>query len=163
MAILTKGTQVYALLPTVADPAVLEIVPIVCAKAFNPGGDAKSQIETTCLESDAKEYLPGLATPSSATLTIDADPRIQSHVRLYQAFQSAKNDNIKFAVGWSDGIAPPTLAVGGHDFVLPATRTWYVFSGYISDFPFDFAIDSVVATAMTIQRSGQSTWIQKTP
>ncbi|WP_275113744.1 phage tail tube protein [Pseudomonas sp. S49] len=49
-----------------------------------------------------------------------------------------------------------------NDFVLPSGRTWYVFDGYVSDFPFDFSANTVVTTAATIQRSGGSAWIRKT-
>ncbi|EPB1863655.1 phage tail tube protein, partial [Escherichia coli] len=41
------------------------------------------------------------------------------------------------------------------------TRTWYVFQGYVSDFPFDFQANTVVQTSATIQRSGQGVWIPK--
>lgn len=47
-------------------------------------------------------------------------------------------------------------------FDLPKTRTWFIFEGYVSDFPFDFAANAVVSTAATIQRSGGSAWIRKT-
>ncbi|HBM2806692.1 TPA: phage tail protein, partial [Enterobacter hormaechei subsp. xiangfangensis] len=45
--------------------------------------------------------------------------------------------------------------------VLPPDRTWYVFKGYVSDFPFDFQGNTVVQTSATIQRSGQGAWIPK--
>ncbi|MNT93817.1 hypothetical protein D3C72_2353800 [compost metagenome] len=56
----------------------------------------------------------------------------------------------------------PTLNTEGDDFELPTTRTWFVFQGYVADFPFDFAANSVVSTAVSIQRSGGSAWIKKT-
>ncbi|MDO1979112.1 phage tail tube protein, partial [Escherichia coli] len=65
----------------------------------------------------------------------------------------------------SDGIGiAPTEAQdsnGDWDFVLPPTRTWFVFRGYVSDFPFDFAANAVVTSTATIQRSGGSAWIRK--
>mgnify|MGYP002130236824 CR=1 FL=1 len=47
------------------------------------------------------------------------------------------------------------------DFTLPATRTWFTFQGFVSDFPFDFAGNAVVSTAVAIQRSGGSAWVPK--
>ncbi len=47
------------------------------------------------------------------------------------------------------------------DFVLPNTRTWFLFQGYVADFPFNFAANAVVATAVSIQRSGGSAWVRK--
>lgn len=46
-------------------------------------------------------------------------------------------------------------------FVFPDTRTWFTFNGYVSDFPFDFAQNTVVTTEVAIQRSGDSNWIKK--
>lgn len=71
--------------------------------------------------------------------------------------------------------SPPTVAFTGagtgatasavvalaDSFDLPETRTWFVFEGYVSDFPFDFAANAVVSTAATIQRSGGSAWVRK--
>lgn len=65
-------------------------------------------------------------------------------------------------VGWSDGKGVvPTVNTKGDNFELPATRTWFAFDGYVSDFPFNFALNAVVTTTVTIQRTGGSTWIKK--
>ena len=161
MSMLTQGTQVYVLAPTIADPAVLEVLRIECATEFNPGGSPSDQIEDTCLEEvEARTYLRGLRTPGSASLTISADPRNASHLRLHQLSESADATPLKWAIGWSDGVGiPPTVASG--DLVLPGTRTWFTFQGYVSDFPFDFTANTVVKTAATIQRSGGSAWVPK--
>lgn len=163
MSILTQGTQVYALVPTAADPAVFAVLEIECATAFNPGGNPADQIEVTCLSDKVRRYLRGLRTPGQASLTLNADPRNASHVRLHQLSEDDSIESVAWAVGWSDGTdIPPTLNAAGDDFVLPPSRTWFVFDGYVSDFPFDFAANTVVSTAATIQRSGGSAWIRKT-
>lgn len=163
MSILTQGTQVYALVPTIANPAILEIVEIECATAFNPGGNPADQIETTCLNHTVRTYMRGLRTPGQASLTLNADPRNASHVRLDQLSNDDSIESIAWAVGWSDGKGiAPTLNTEGDDFELPTTRTWFIFDGYVADFPFDFAANTVVTTAATIQRSGGSAWIRKT-
>lgn len=240
MSILTQGTQVYALVPSVSNPTVLEIIEIECATAFSPGGNPADQIEVTCLSDKVRRYMRGLRTPGQASLTLNADPRNASHVRLQQLSEDDTVESISWAVGWADGtgiaptIAPagtisaievtapgtgytsaptvaltggggtgatatatvsggavtgftitnpgsgytsaPTVALtggagsgatasaelGDGDFSLPNTRTWFVFDGYVSDFPFDFAANTVVTTAATIQRSGGSAWIRKT-
>ncbi|VVQ20745.1 hypothetical protein PS934_05034 [Pseudomonas fluorescens] len=162
MSILTQGTQIFALVPTVADPTTLEVIEIQCATAFNPGGNPADQIEDTCLSDKVRKYLRGLRTPGQATLTLNADPRNASHVRLHQLSEDDDIGNVSWVVGWSDGTAPPTLNVAGDDLQLPTTRTWFLFDGYVSDFPFDFAANTVVVTSATIQRSGGSAWIRKT-
>lgn len=163
MSILTQGTQVYVLVPSAADPAVFEVLEIECATAFSPGGNPADQIEVTCLSDKVRRYLRGLRTPGQASLTLNADPRNASHVRLHQLSEDDSIESLAWAVGWSDGFnIPPTLNVGGDDFVLPPSRTWFVYDGYVADFPFDFAANTVVSTAATIQRSGGSAWIRKT-
>lgn len=237
MAILTQGTQVYALVPTIADTAVLEVIEIECATAFEPGGNPADQVETTCLSSKVRTYLRGLRTPGQASLTINADPRNASHIRLHELSEDDTIESVAWAIGWSDGTAAPgigqgvasvtvsnggagytgtptvtfsappaggttatgtvtvnagvitgvvitdpgsgyvsaptvtfsgagtgaagTAVLGEYDFSLPTTRTWFLFDGYVSDFPFSFAGNAVVTTAATIQRSGGSAWIKK--
>ncbi|MCK8687955.1 phage tail tube protein [Pseudomonas umsongensis] len=163
MSMLTQGTQIYALVPTAANPAVFEILEVECATAFNPGGNPADQIEVTCLSDKVRRYLRGLRTPGQASLTLNADSRNASHVRLHALSEDDSIENLSWAVGWSDGIGiAPTVNAEGDDFELPATRTWFIFEGYVSDFPFDFAANAVVTTAATIQRSGGSAWIRKT-
>lgn len=232
MAVLAQGTQVYML-----DPDTGEVVAIECATAFNPGGAPADQIETTCLEDGTRTYARGLRTPGTATLSINADPQYESHIRLHELSETDSQDYIKFAIGWSDGTEPPTVVSGsisnitvtdpgsdytsatvaisggggsgatatatveageitaititdagvgytsaptvtisgdgsgatavatvtddGDDFVLPDSRTWFTFEGYVADFPMDFAANSVVTTEVSIQRSGGSAWIPK--
>ncbi|WP_366525632.1 phage tail tube protein [uncultured Microbulbifer sp.] len=45
--------------------------------------------------------------------------------------------------------------------MLPDSRTWFTFEGYVADFPFDFQQNSLVTGEMSIQRSGGSAWTVK--
>jgi hypothetical protein len=240
MSILTQGTQIYVLVPSAANPAIFEVMEIECATTFNPGGNPADQIEVTCLSQRVRSFMRGLRTPGQAAMTINADPRNLSHVRLHQLSEDDSIESLAWAVGWSDGTAAPTVEVvggiagitamaagtgyttpptvaltggggtgatavatvsggrvtgftvtnpgsgytsapvvaltggngtgatavadvgKGDDFVLPNTRTWFIFDGYVADFPFDFTANSVVTTAASIQRSGGSAWIRKT-
>lgn len=161
MAILTQGTQLFALVPTVADPTKLEVMEVECITAFNPGGNPADQIETSCLSKKTREYMRGMRTPGQATFAVDADPRNQSHVRLYELSENDDIESTAWVLGWADGKSKPTLNVAGDDFILPEDRTWFLIDGYVSDFPFDFSANSVVKTAGTIQRSGGSAWVRK--
>jgi len=159
MSILSQGTNVYVLDPNDGTPAVLKIEG---ATSFSPGGDPADQIEDTGLDAFERSYKPGLRTPGQATMGLNADPANASHLTLYDLSRENPSPTLKFAVGWSDGIDPPTLAVSPADgFDLPTTRTWFTFEGYIADFPFDFAQNTVVTTEVSIQRSGNSAWIKK--
>lgn len=46
-------------------------------------------------------------------------------------------------------------------FNLPTGRTWNVFEGYVAGFPFNFAQNTVVQSAVSIQRSGDNFWYPK--
>lgn len=166
MSKLTQGTQVFFIDPEGSSPSVVEVE---CTTSFNPGGAPADQIEDTCLVASDRSYKPGLRTPGQAAMTINADPENDSHVRLHELSEQNPSPTLRWAVGWSDGprdseqnpTALPDVDSDG-DFVLPNTRTWFLFEGYVSDFPFDFQLNAVVTTNVTIQRSGGSSWIRKT-
>ncbi|WP_165856732.1 phage tail tube protein [Marinobacter sp. JSM 1782161] len=167
MSKLTQGTQVFFLNP---DAASVGVVRVECATSFNPGGNPADQVEDTCLEDSDRSYKAGLRTPGQATLGLNADPENASHVTLHDLANANPSPVLKWAIGWSDGPkdadgAPDPSGYPGvssdDDFDLPDNRTWFVFEGYMSDFPFDFQQNAVVATSATIQRSGGSQWIPK--
>jgi hypothetical protein len=155
MSKLSQGTQVYFL-----DPDSDTVVKVEAVTAFTPGGAPADQIEDIDLEATIRKYKKGLRTPGQAALTVNADPELASHIRLYELSVEDDDRDIQWAIGWSDGVdVPPTVTAS--NLVLPTTRTWYNFDGYVSDFPFDFASNALVSTAATIQRSGQGTWTKK--
>lgn len=155
MSILTQGTQLYMI-----DPDDDSVVTIGQVTNFNPGGAPADQIEDTPLESKVRTYKRGLRTPGQATASINTDPNEPSHVRMHELSEDDNAQDVKFAVGWSDGTEAPTADVDG-SFVLPTTRTWFEFSGYVADFPLDFTGNTVVKSEVAIQRSGGSTWTKK--
>ena len=161
MSVLTQGTQIYFIDPD-AVAAWEKIKEIECATTFSPGGNPADQIEDTCLAKTVRSYKPGLRTPGQASLGLNADPKNASHLRLHELSEEDPQPVLKFAVGWADGTDAPTGVDSHGDFVLPTSRTWFIFDGYVSDFPFDFAANTVVTTQATIQRSGGSQWLPKT-
>ncbi len=159
MSVLTQGTQIFFIDPEF-DSSGAGVREVECATTFTPGGNPADQIEDTCLSATTRSYKPGLRTPGQATLGLNADPENESHVRLHELSETDPSPTLKWAVGWADGTDVPTLDSNG-DFELPTTRTWFIFEGYVSDFPFDFAANTVVTTQATIQRSGGSAWVRK--
>lgn len=156
MAKQTKGTQLYFI-----DPADRTVNRVSGLTNFNPGGAPADQIELTDLdELETKQFTKGLRTPGQATGTVLADPTNEVHIRLHEMVEDSTIDTVEWVVGWGDGTAAPTADSNGN-FNLPTTRTWYQFDGYVSDFPFDFQLNTVVNTALTIQRSGGGTWTKK--
>lgn len=160
MAMLTQGTQIFMLLETSTE-GEFEIMEVECAVAFNPGEDAADRIDTTCLSARSRSFLDGLTTPGEGSLTVNADSTNASHLRMYALSKTKKP--FKWAVGFSDAETTviPTLTVGKDDWELPSTRTWFTFDASISAFPFDFAGNSVVATAAKLNRTGESDWKPK--
>jgi hypothetical protein len=63
--------------------------------------------------------------------------------------------------GGTGATATAALSAGGCDFALPTSRTWNTFEGYVSGFPFNFALNSVVQSDVSIQRSGDNFWYPK--
>lgn len=158
MSIFAQGSELYFV-----DPETKEAVKVECPTGFTPGGAPADQVEDTCLDDTTKTFKKGLRTPGSATINLLADPKYSSHIRLYELYAQDNEDNtdIQFVIGWSDGKGiVPTVDSDG-EFVLPTTRTWLNFEGYISDFPFDFQTNTLVSTAMTVQVSGLSVWTPK--
>lgn len=144
MAVRTQGTELYFFDPV--GPAVTEVG---CVTTITGLTAARDQIETTCLDSTARTYEAGMATPGAAQFTVNFDPDDASHVRLHQLYVAGTT--VDWALGWSDGTAAPTSDVTS--FALPSTRTWILFTGYIADLPFDFALNTVVTSNVAIQVS----------
>jgi len=143
MAKLSQGTSLFW---------IKDATTVVKVAATNISGISaqRDSIETTDLESNAKTYLPGLMSPGSAQFTIQFDPSNSAHKDLHAAYVAGTV--LKWALGWSDGAAEPTAAAGA--FTLPTTRSYLSFEGYVQDVTFDFSLNSVVTSQVSVQVSG---------
>lgn len=166
MAILVQGSDIYALVP-----ATGELIDVGCVTSIDGIDSTLDQVETTCTRDTARTYLPGLATPGSASIGINTDPQDSNHVRMLQL--KAAGTMLRWAVGFRqqsaiDAGTPPAVPTaaadssGEFDFVLPPKRAWLVFDGYISGFPFSFALNNVVTSTPTIQISGDPVLVPAT-
>lgn len=147
MPVKSQGTQLYFI-----DPDTDAVVEVTCITELTGLSQTRDQVETTCLSDNERSYIAGLASPGQANFSIYTDLQDASHVRLQQL--AVAGTSVEWAVGWSDGTADPTGVTSAGQFVLPTTRSWLTFNGYISDFPFDFAQNSVVTSNLGIQTSG---------
>jgi|SRR5690625_813856 len=155
MAIKTQGTELY-----VIDPDDSTVLTVGCPTAIDGIDTEIDQIETTCLSADARTYVAGLATPGNATFTIQFDPSDASHVRMHELKLSGQV--LQWAIGFSDGTDDPTPSTGGDGFDNDGTnRSWIEFSGYMSSYPFSFALNDVVESQIGIQVSGEPTVVPK--
>lgn len=152
MSIKTQGTDLYAI-----DPDDGTLIDVGCVTSIDGIDTAIDQIETTCLNGTARTYVAGLATPGTATFTIQTDTADSNHLRLHE-LKTAGRD-IQWAIGWSEqpGLQPTvaTDSSGDYEFVLPTGRSWLLFEGYMNAFPFSFAQNSVVTSAVGVQVSGE--------
>ena len=160
MSVLTPGTQVFAIVPDLETPGAMVVLEIEGVTALNPGGSPAEQIETTTLKDKARTYRKGLRTPGQATMTLQASPGEPSHVRLHQLSEDDGDTTVTWLVAWPDGLGVPSLDVDG-SLTLPTTRTFFEFDGWVTDFPFDHALNTAVMTNVTIQRTGGSKWHRK--
>jgi len=148
MATPTKGTQLYFVYE---DSSGCQVVELECPTGITGGGGSKDQIEITCLNSEAREYINGFANYAAYTANIDFDPTKLSHQKLREVYLS--DAKVWFAIGFSDGTSDPTAdSACGLDF--PTDRTFLTFEGTVSDFPMSFELNSVVKSAVSIQPSG---------
>lgn len=153
MAVKTQFTDLYFL-----DPDDDSVVEVGCVTSLTGLTATRDQIETTCLNSEGRTYEAGRPTPGTASFTINFGPDDASHVRLHELYRAGTK--VDWALGWGDYDAPrgpglgpePTVDSNG-ELTVPAGRTWIVFNGYVSDLPFDFALNAVVTSNVSVQVS----------
>lgn len=153
MARKTQGTVLYTI-----DPADDSVLVVGCVTNIDGIDTTIEQVEITCLADSARSYMAGLATPGAASFGINFDPADESHVRLHQL--KVAGTTLQWAVGFSDGTAPPTVHVdsqGDGAFVFPTSRSYIEFEGFMNSYPFTFALNSAVQSTVGIQVSGEPT------
>ena len=155
-ALRTQGTELFFVSPEGSDGG--EVVKVVCVTSIDGLSSPIDQVEVTCLEDQDRQYVPGLKTPGAMQFGVNFDPQEDSHVVLHELYRD--NITTKFVIGLSDGTSSPTLDSDG-DFDLPTDRSWITFEGYISDYPFSFALNNVVASTIGVQVSGPVVPVRK--
>ena len=157
MTIKSQGTDLYTI-----DPATGALLDVGCITFLDGIDTAIDQIETTCLNDITRTYEAGLSTPGAATFGLQFDPSEVNHIRLHQL--KTAGTQLKWAIGFSDGTVAPTTGTdssGDNEFVLPPTRSWLVFDGYMNSFPFTFGLNTMVTSTVGIQVSGEPVLIPK--
>jgi hypothetical protein len=153
MVMKTQGTDLYAI-----DPRDGALIDVGCVTSLDGIDSTIDQIETTCLSGSERTYEAGLGTPGTATFGLNIDTSDDNHILLHEIKQLGLT--LYWAVGMSDGTAPPTVDTND-TFNLPTTRSWITFRGFMNSFPFNFALNGVVASTVGIQVSGAQALIPK--
>lgn len=146
MSKVTKGTMLYFI--DTSDDSVVRATEISSITGITA---ALSQIDRTNLDSTGREFVAGFAEPGAAAIGVNFDPSNEVHVLMHEMFRLGTET--EYAIGWSDGTAPPTVDSNG-TFNFPTTRTFIGFDGFFSNVPFDFALNEIVRSAVTVQISG---------
>lgn len=152
MSVTTQGTEIYF----VDDLGTLHT--LHCPTGITIPRATKDNLDATCLNSEDRVMVPGLGTPPTLSITANFNPDQDSHVFLWEAQEN--RTILQFIVGLSNGTAAPTLDTAG-DVILPTTRGFVTFEGYVSDTPLDAQIGAFYTIDFTIQMSGNSKLIRK--
>lgn len=147
MSIKTQGTRLYAI-----DPADESLISVACVLSIDGIDTTNEQIDVTCLEDTARQFVAGLANPGQATFGLNFDTGESTHTRLHQL--KVAGTVLNWVVGFSDGTTAPTVDSGG-TWDLATSRSWIRFQGYMANFPFSFQQNSVIQTNVGIQISGE--------
>lgn len=133
------------------DPDNDAIVEVGCVTNLSGLTASRDQLDVTCISDEARRFEAGLLTPGAASFSINFDPADPSHVRLHELYRAGTT--LDWALGLSDGTAPPTAIDTGGNFNVPTSRTFITFEGYVSDFPWDLTVGAKVTNALSIQIS----------
>ena len=156
----TAGTTLWFLDP---DSGGCTAVQVGCPTSITGLDSTIEQIETTCLDSLARTYEAGLATPGTATFTLSLDPQDYSHNRLLELKKAGVN--LQWAVGFPESQASPTGAensAGECEFTLPTSRTWVTFEGFVNSYAYDWSLNAVITATIGIQVSGDPDMVPAT-
>lgn len=152
----TQGTELYF---RTHHSGGYGLMKIACPTGATGLGGAKTQLDATCLDSSEMEYVGGMAAPSALSVPLNFDVNNPSHLALLDIYNNSDPDNLyTFIIGWPTPTGvPPTVNPSTGLITYPTNRTYISFDGYISDFPIDFAVNALVKSTMSIQRSGART------
>lgn len=145
----TRGTRLYF---RYSDS---EILKVACATGITGLGGAGDQIETTCLDSDEREYARGMLNPGPLSVPINFIPKSAAHQRLTDLRETG--ETVSWMIVLSDQTGEPNSVDTDNRLVSPGPTT-VEFLGYVADFNIDIATNEIVRATLTIQRSGGVTW-----
>jgi hypothetical protein len=148
MSLNVQGSNLYFIDP-VGDSNGPTIVEVGCVTTLDGIDASRDQVDTTCISSETRVLEAGLLSPGAASFSILFDPDDESHVRLHELYR--EGTSLQWALGFADGTAPPTSVDSNGDFVLPTTRTFLTFQGYVSSYPWSLAVGQKVTNALSLQ------------
>jgi len=153
MPMRTVGTIAYF-----KDPTYSTVVEVACVEAMGKTGGGRTIAEVFCLNNESPFTMPGNIGAVQATMNIAFDPGNASHKRLHELFNAGTE--LQWAIGLSDGSSVPTLDSEG-DITVPSSRSWFTFSGFVAEFPWDAQAQAVYRSNLSVSVSGPITLTPK--
>jgi hypothetical protein len=153
MALNTQGTNLYFI-----DPESGTVKTVGCPTGISGISAPREEREVTCLEDVARAYEAGMLTPGSATINLNFDPQDPTHAMLHDLYKAGTS--LIWGIGFSDGTNAPTVG-SDDDMDFPDDRSFLRFEGYVSDYPFEFAIAANVTSGLSVRMSGEINLIIK--
>lgn len=151
MSLNAQGTQLYFLDPEASGG---EIIEVDCLTSLDGLSAPLGEEDTSCLADLGSTVEPTMFQAGSATFTVRFDPNVESHVRLFELYRAKQK--MRWAVGFSDGLdIAPTGVDSEGDLIIPDTRTFLRFTGYIQEFPWSFALGTKVTNNLTVRTDGE--------
>ncbi|MDV2860343.1 phage tail tube protein [Psychrobacter sp. CAM01] len=152
--VLSQGTQVW-----IKHGDTPELTKMICITGITLGDDSVNDIDDTCLEEeDTTTSIPGLTTPGEGSISINTDPKNDTHMKLLQL--ADERATIEVFIGWSDSKEPPVLETGS--VTLPPTRTWTSFVTQLKDTNPTFEPNSLVKHSVPMKRQSKAITAYKT-
>lgn len=156
----TQGTELFVIDASVT-ASEEELVKMSCPTGITGLGGARDQIEDSCLDTVGdKTYVAGLGNPGQVSVPFNLIPRQSSHQNLFA--WKASGTTMKWLVCLSESATDPTVDTDGN-FVKPNDRTTIEFEAYVADVNIDIATNEIVRGTLTLQRSGDVTFVGYTP
>lgn len=146
----TQGTELFVLDDTDTGNEVRKIGQITGFSGVGSG--ATSEIETTNMDSLAKEFVVGLKDNGTISFNLDWDPQDESHTTLNTLVGGA---NKRFIIGGSESAADPSFAAS--TFTIPTDRTTLDFQAGVTQFQLDAGTDDVWRGSASLRVSGAIT------
>ncbi len=149
----STGTELFISLDGVA------VLKIDCPTAVNGLGFSTDAIPNGCLDEIANTTRPGKKTLNALSVPYNVQRGSEAHEYLINLVNNP-TEEIPYAIGWSDGIADPTIAAGV--FVPPGTppaytRTFTIGTGYVASNNIDVNNNAIYSGTFTFTPQSQVT------
>jgi hypothetical protein len=157
--VLTQGTELF-FLDTVTSSDT-DMVKLTCPTGVTGMGGAKSEVETTCLDTVGDQtFVGGLGNPGDISAPFNFVPRDHSHQLLFDLRESG--EVLKWIACLSEGTTAPTVA-DDQTFIAPSGRSSFRFDAFVKDVAIDISTNSIVKGTLTLKRSGPIDFTAYTP